>query len=825
MTSQPAIRDVFSKPPLVAFSHATAKLIAASTNGVIRSIDLKDTTKQPITGDIIENLTCLTVSNNGKLVLITNIDGEVFLARVDRLDEPDNGKKIFRSELPLRSAVFTHGDTRCVVGGDDNSLAIIKLPISEDSQDDEDDIAAHVTSFSLKDSCTNLAYSAIGDKLAVSLSSGNVEILSLTSETPQWDHTMTGALAKVAYDSFVGEDAYIPMDASYACTKVVWNVSGDEFALPSLTGGEIQVYDRSYAVKRTFKGAHNGQIMDLCWSSSGELASLDADETLVVWRSTGPQVFTVEAKEKLTNMTWTATGLAIGCVSGELITYDDILQSKTDGVEFTDDDAPVNLFDDMAGESDEEARQFDIEDDFVIDDDGIGYAEPSKRAYDDIESGYESKKPKYVPKAVGYTHKPYTPGCTPWNTDKRRYLTMNTVGYVWAVKTSSSLDSTEEQIITATFFDRSANTEYYFNDLSQYDMASLTSTGCLFALSSLKQLYYRLNSSSDSWTRSLPYIFADATVTAVTLAGKVAMVALSNSYVLVYTVHGQLEDVMKLDGAVVAMVADPVTDLVFMVHLSTSVVTENGSGSDLRYTIYDHFDTKFYQRGLSLPLTGELDRDLLRGVFFSEEGDPCVVGQDHVLLVLTKWREPQQAVWIPLLDTKQGMVEEVGGEVGKLSSWPLGLFGSTFWCIGLRNNSTNIKKVMYPSFPLPANMEISIKIPVLEAKTDPEEEFIRAKAMGQLLNATISANTVEERQDELEEKLKEYSMVYDKSILQLFIVACQESQMAKAVSLLKLLRDDKALSAAAKIAERFGFLKLVTGITKMRENLMSLEDE
>ena len=92
--------------------------------------------------------------------------------------------------------------------------------------------------------------------------------------------------------------------------------------------------------------------------------------------------------------------------------------------------------------------------------------------------------------------------------------------------------------------------------------------------------------------------------------------------------------------------------------------------------------------------------------------------------------------------------------------------------------------------------------------------------MGRIVSDTLGDEGFEENNEEIMERLQEYSMLFDKSLLKLFANACQEARLNKAFSIAKLIRTDKAMTAAARIAERLEFLNLATKIGKLREEMV-----
>lgn len=65
--------------------------------------------------------------------------------------------------------------------------------------------------------------------------------------------------------------------------------------------------------------------------------------------------------------------------------------------------------------------------------------------------------------------------------------------------------------------------------------------------------------------------------------------------------------------------------------------------------------------------------------------DPIIYTSDGVLLVLLHWRQPGQAKWVPLLDTKY--LERLAGGRKEESYWPVAVSQEQFCCIILKVSS------------------------------------------------------------------------------------------------------------------------------------------
>lgn len=115
----------------------------------------------------------------------------------------------------------------------------------------------------------------------------------------------------------------------------------------------------------------------------------------------------------------------------------------------------------------------DASDDFIIDDDGMGYAEPKpnahgKRGYEFLEDGYAgTKRRAYETIWEPQIHEAFQPGSTPWR-GGRKYLALNLIGFVWTV------DQETHNTVTVEFYDRDLYRDFHFTDPYLYDKACLS---------------------------------------------------------------------------------------------------------------------------------------------------------------------------------------------------------------------------------------------------------------------------------------------------------------------------------------------------------------
>lgn len=140
----------------------------------------------------------------------------------------------------------------------------------------------------------------------------------------------------------------------------------------------------------------------------------------------------------------------------------------------------------------------DVEDDFIIDDDDGGYAEPKpngKRSYELLEDQYSGAKRRAYDTWTPQIHESFQPGSTPWR-GGRRYLcenqesilhisiltatpALNLIGFVWTV------DQQTHNTVTVEFYDRDLYRDFHFTDPYLYDHACLSECPTIYIFLSL----------------------------------------------------------------------------------------------------------------------------------------------------------------------------------------------------------------------------------------------------------------------------------------------------------------------------------------------------
>jgi chromosome transmission fidelity protein 4 len=471
------------------------------------------------------------------------------------------------------------------------------------------------------------------------------------------------------------------------------------------------------------------------------------------------------------------------------------------------------------------------EDDFVVDDDGAGYAlnGNGKRTNGHLdENGVVSKR------HAGYgiwqprVHEPIQPGSTPWR-GNRRYLALNLIGFVWTV------DQETHHTVTVEFYDREFHRDFHFTDLHRYDRACLNENGALFSAppsdDKPASIYYRPHetwTARTDWRTELP---EGEEVTAIALSDSYVVVTTTANYVRIYTLFGTPVRIYRQKSAP-AVTCAAWRD--YVLTIGNGPVGPSGA-TRLLYTIENVRRGDTYQNEDIVALQ---DGTSLASVFFSDNGDPCIYDSQGVLLILQHWRSSGQARWVPLLDTRQ--LERLASGRKEESYWPVAVAQEKFHCIILKGGD------LYPYFPRPLLSEFSFSIPLgnkataAAAEVDPddadapppnqgaklEETFVRASVQHSLLVDLVSATHATHSQ---RAELARREIEVDKALLQLLNDECQagEEHGMKALEIAGLLRDrtGRMLEAACKIAGRYGRNVLEEKIRELAERRLAGEDD
>jgi chromosome transmission fidelity protein 4 len=696
---------------------------------------------------------------------------------------------VFRSSLPLREVEISPDGEYTLICGDDGTAKLVQCSDSGRSID----LPKH------PQGVKHVAYGPLGNTVATSCTDGNVRFFSISSEIPQEIYKLEGVVPAV---SSCDEEK---------STKVYFNPQDQTFAVPTKTF-DIAIYEMSnWTEKGRFQG-HSGPINDIAWSPNGYyLASSGADNKLIIWSTRDRSVISTYEVQGVLSIAWHPAANVVSFTTnrGQLYTlaaaipsdgplpYGRITlngattssESIRKSIQMEQDD----LFDEEIPEDirvraereleAELAEGVDEADDWIVDDDGAGYT--NGKGNTGQENGNFGPAPKrhksgnhgYSPNLIQIAE-PFSPGNTPWR-GNRRYLTTNSIGYVWTVMQE------DYNTVTVSFFDRGTHREYHFTDYAQYDNACLSEEACVFSNEKGKVLVRFHDGFGDNWELSF-----DDGMRSVAISDKVVVICTNKGYVRVFNLFGTPIRVLRQSRyPIIACTA------------KGSCVMTVGAAIDgsLKYSIEDASNGTVYQRdqSLEIPFDGKL-----QNLFFSEQGDPCIFDSRGELLVLMHWRNSTQAHWVPLLDTKSLAESEGRNE----SYWSLGLREKKFMCIILKNSQ-------YPSLPMPVFSEFTVGVPVESSTEKPEQDYLTGRIFYELHKDREESDN--DNNDDSQE-LSSLQLELDKFLLYQLQASCKERKLNKSLGIVRLIHKDQALEAAAKIALRFEMTLLADRINELR---------
>lgn len=589
---------------------------------------------------------------------------------------------LVRTTLPARDVAFSPDGNWIAVASDETTVKVVSL------EDNRKIVSLRAQSNSTK----HVSFHPSGSYLAVSGTDGAVYVYSLSSEEPTLVKKVDGVIRALSGESEVS-------------SKVAWHPDGRAFLAPTATRDLVLVDRTDWAPGRVFTGGHNGDITDFAWSPNGAfLASAGTDGKLVIWDSKTQTVVAKYDYKNIVALAWhpRENTLSFTTNQGQLYTLPTVVpQDQAWLLELSTRTAPLKdtatsvvenradprrgrsptLQEILGGDKDEEDEDDEDDyggdgDDFVVDDDRAGYVETNvngKRGNTHLPpSNPTVTKRRAFDVWSPETHTSFQPGSTPWR-GKRRYLCLNLVGFIWTV------DQDTHHTVTVEFYDRDAYRDFHFTDPFLYDQASLTEHGTLLACPSRDQnpamIYYRPH---ESWTTRADWR------TALPPGENPVCVALSHAYIVVCTDAGYIR-VFTLFGIALRVYRQKHTpvvacaswrDYVFVV--GNGPVGANGR-AQLTYSVENVKRDESFQSGDTVALTADAT---LKSVLFSDGGDPCVYDSDGVLLVCLHWRQPGQAKWVPLLDTKR--MERLASGKKEESYWPVAVAQDKFHCIILK---------------------------------------------------------------------------------------------------------------------------------------------
>jgi chromosome transmission fidelity protein 4 len=635
--------------------------------------------------------------------------------------------------------------------------------------------------------------------------------------------------------------------------------------------------------QKSFVTGHSADITAAAWSPNGALlATTSSDLTLSLWDTKTQKLLKKydDMKATVMAMTWHPTENILSYTNndGELFIHTEFVPTEytslleksvqpapffhdptegrsgtgselTNGTKHTLSERPARRagtpdeLDDILGPDGISDDDDDGMEDFVVDDDGAGYA-PAVNGHGKRTNGHLGALPSPSGKrrANGTSsalfrpqiHEAFQPGSTPWR-GNRRYLCLNLTGFVWTVSQEAS-----HHTVTVEFYDREFHRDFHFTDPFLYDKACLNENGTLFSCQPNNgepaMIYYRPHetwTTRTDWRTNLP---AGESVTAIALSESYIVVTTSANYVRVYTLYGIPIRVYRQKTSP-AVTCAAWRD--YVLTIGNGPVSGDGR-TQLLYTIENVKRDEIYQSEDIVALTPD---STLSSVFFSDEGDPYIYDSTGVLLTLLHWRTNGQARWVPMLDTH--LLPRLEGGNKEESYWPVAVANNKFHCIILKGQDK------YPYFPKSILSEFDFQIPLTssgekdkdpDAMEDDEEGSGRTKNQTEsskleqtlILTSTLHTQLLSTLQTTRaspshRQALTDLEVTIDRTLLQLLGLECLagEDRGMKALEIVSLMRDanGKMLELAGKVAQRYGREVLGEKIQELAERKMVGLDE
>ncbi|KAI7826804.1 hypothetical protein BX661DRAFT_198815 [Kickxella alabastrina] len=363
---------------------------------------------------------------------------------------------VLRSTLPARDISISNSERQVAIATDDENVRVVSLL----------DTSLLHTLVGHRGSVISVAYSPDAAFLASSGCDGTARVWDMRDGEP------------TAFKSLPSMEQY----------KVRWSPDGRMFAIPGADNSIKLVERNTWEPSVSLGGKHTKMITSVSWSSNSRyLASVGLDCQVVVWdhgalrfwddvvpvkQGHAPPFDTLPLETSSLHRDYrqagtahTATNDLMSDLFNDAADIENMVRdfgmsdsgnAMTGGGADDDDDDNDDIMD--GGEATGDGL-----DDFVVDDDGAGYA--------------ERQEPRWMAVGDPTTHC-FQPGSTPWIGD-RRYLAFNMVGSIVSIAQDDAHNTIEVE-----FYDKSMHRDFHFSDSFKFSMAALSESGCLLATTS-----------------------------------------------------------------------------------------------------------------------------------------------------------------------------------------------------------------------------------------------------------------------------------------------------------------------------------------------------
>ena len=456
-------------------------------------------------------------------------------------------KFLMRCSLPIRDVSISRDGKWCAVASDELVVKIVRT---------NDTSSVMYLREQLKP-VKHLSFDPSSKYIALSCTDGLVYVYSLMGDEPELVRKVDGLIRTVETEDEIS-------------SRIVWHPDGRAFAAPTATR-DIQVMSRGdWENQRAFTSGHMGDITALAWSPNGAmLASAGKDRKILLWETKTQKIIATYDYSDVMDIAWHPTKnlLSFTNLNGEVYIYNDFVPAEhAHLVKLGPQPAPfihdplseisanarrptVNGHKDVSHRGARRGTPDSLDDilgseimgdegDFVVDDDGAGYAlinANGKRPNGDIDPFDGPLSKRRTPTWEPQYHESFQPGSTPWR-GNRKYLCLNLIGFVWTV------DQDTHNTVTVEFYDHEFHRDFHFTDTFLYDKACLNDNGTLFSCPANKDtpatIFYRPHetwTTRADWRTQLP---KGEDVTAISLSESFVTVTTTANYVRIYTLFG-----------------------------------------------------------------------------------------------------------------------------------------------------------------------------------------------------------------------------------------------------------------------------------------------
>lgn len=532
-------------------------------------------------------------------------------------------KYLMRCSLPIRDLQISPDGRWCAVASDELVVKIVNTT----------DINAVMYLRDQLKPVKHLSFDPTGKYIALSCTDGLVYVYSLIEDEPELVRKIDGLIRSVETEDEIS-------------SAVAWHPDGRAFAAATATR-DIQVMSRGdWENQRTFTNGHNGDVTALAWSPNGAmLASAGKDRKILLWETKTQKVIASYDYANVIDLAWHPTRnlLSFTNTDGEVYIYNDFVPGEHSQL-VRASRQPAPFIHDPLGEVSANVRRpttnghkdvphrgarggspdslddllgpdvMGDEDDFVVDDDGAGYAlglnANGKRPNANIDP-FASPRTKRLAQAwEPQYHESFQPGATPWR-GNRKYLCLNLIGFVWTV------DQDTHNTVTVEFYDHEYHRDFHFTDTLLYDKACLNDNGTLFSApingETPATIFYRPHetwTTRADWRTQLP---KGEDVTAISLSESFITVTTTADYVRIYTLFGIPYRVYRQKSSPTVSCASWRD---YVLTLGNGPVGADGS-TKLLYTIQNIKRDEICQSEDTVALP---DEAVLKSVFFSDNG-------------------------------------------------------------------------------------------------------------------------------------------------------------------------------------------------------------